>query len=542
MSKRIILCAAAALIAAAFVSCGGAPEDAAETTAADLTAAETAPPAAAAKAAETEETEDTMDFDISIKTLYPTKKTAQTGSVTDEPSALSVFMAKNEREGLQLALSSDVDVSGLTLTCECDIPCELLRVAYVPCGGERLPDPVVPLTSGFKLIAGQNTAVIARFRTDKDTAPGEYRAVFSLTRDGEKLAEKEASVRVWDFALPDASNCRTAFGLNAGFICDAHGYHTEDLQREIYKAYYDYLLDNHICAYNLPYDILDDRADAYMSDPRVNMFVIPYGSDDTIRAYYKKLSSNPEWLKKGVFYPLDEPTSAQMLDDLTAIGGRLSELFPGYRMVTPFFTNIKYKGGDQVKAMTGVTNVWCPKLFCFDTDKPEFRGFPDAMKARQADGDEVWWYVCWEPGKPYTNLYVDEDGSDHRLMFWQQRAADVTGFLYWSANYWQYTPDPWQSMVTVPQLSETVYGDGSILYSGVPAGIDGPCGSLRMLAVSDGVEDFDLLTLAIEKLGRDKVDEIISKVTKSPRSYMSDDKVLFDARREIGEMLEEKMK
>ena len=43
-------------------------------------------------------------------------------------------------------------------------------------------------------------------------------------------------------------------------------------------------------------------------------------------------------------------------------------------------------------------------------------------------------------------------------------------------------------------------------------------------------------------IGRDKVDEIISKVTKSPRSYTSDDKVLFDARREIGDMLEEKMK
>ncbi|MCR5263047.1 MAG: DUF4091 domain-containing protein, partial [Clostridiales bacterium] len=243
------------------------------------------------------------------------------------------------------------------------------------------------------------------------------------------------------------------------------------------------------------------------------------------------------WFRKAVFYPLDEPTNPDMITKLIGIGERLSGLYPGYRMVTPFFTNIGYKGGTQVEAMTGVTNVWCPKLFCFDTDKKEFGGFSDQMKDRQNAGDEVWWYVCWEPGKPYTNLYVDEDGLDHRLMFWQQRAADVTGFLYWCANYWSATPDPWQSMVTVPDLSKTVYGDGSVLYSGVPAGVDGACGSLRLMQISEGVEDFDLLTLAIEKLGREKVDGIISGVTQSPRQYTSDDEILFGARREIGELL-----
>ena len=124
-------------------------------------------------------------------------------------------------------------------------------------------------------------------------------------------------------------------------------------------------------------------------------------------------------------------------------------------------------------------------------------------------------------------------------MFWQQRAADVTGFLYWCANYWKAVPDPWQSMVTVPDLSKEVYGDGSVLYSGVPAGISGPCGSLRLIQISDGVEDFDLITLAIQKLGREKTDEIVSRVTQSPRRYTSDDEVLFAARKELGEMLSE---
>lgn len=533
MSKfSFIISAALALCAASMLfSCGAAETDVGETGENEISGDKKAPESAAVN----DESEEKPVYNISVKSLRPTEKTAQTGAVTDNPAALSLYMAKNEREELQLVLSSDKEISGLDLRCDCELECELLRVAYVPCGEDRLPDPVAPLKSGFRLNAGQNLAVICRFRSYADTPAGVYPAKFTISLGDETVSVTEASVKIWDFALPDESYCRTAFGLSAGFINNAHGSHDDG--GEMYKRYYDYLLDNHMCAYSLPYDILDSRADAYMSDPRVNMFIIPYGSDEEIKAYYEKLSSNPDWFRKGVFYPLDEPTNGEMLDRLTEIGTRLGKLYPGYKMVTPFFTNITHKGRTQVENMTGVTNVWCPKLFCFDSDKTDFSRFSEQMADRQAAGDEVWWYVCWEPGKPYTNLYVDEDGLDHRLMFWQQRAADVTGFLYWSANYWQYTPDPWQSMTSVPHLSKTVYGDGSLLYTGVPVGIDGPCGSLRIIDIADGIEDFDLLTLAIDRLGREKVDGIISKVTQSPRKYTSDDEVLFEARREIGEAL-----
>ncbi|MCR5263874.1 MAG: hypothetical protein K6D94_08380, partial [Clostridiales bacterium] len=326
MSYAFVLAAAAA--ASMLCACGALPPS--EGTDTLQMTAETA--------AETEEEAEKM-IDISVKSLYPTEKVSQTGLVSDNHSALGVFMAKNEREALQLVFSSKEDVGNLTLTCDCDIECELLRVAYVQCGDEKLPDPILPLKSGFKLLAGQNTAVIARFRTNEDTPPGKYEAVFTLSGGGETVSVTKASVTVWDFALPAESKCRTAFGLNRSFIENAHGVSGGEAD-EMYRRYYDYLLDNHVCAYSLPYNILDDRADAYMSDPRVNMFVVPYGSDDEIKSYHSKLSSNPDWFRKAVFYPLDEPTNPDMITKLIGIGERLSGLYPGYRMVTPFFTNI----------------------------------------------------------------------------------------------------------------------------------------------------------------------------------------------------------
>ncbi|MCC6446846.1 MAG: hypothetical protein IT210_25765 [Armatimonadetes bacterium] len=58
------------------------------------------------------------------------------------------------------------------------------------------------------------------------------------------------------------------------------------------------------------------------------------------------------------------------------------------------------------------------------------------MKPRQKMGEEVWWYVCCGPGKPYANFLVDMDGMAHRLLFWQQKQCNVEELLYWNTTYW----------------------------------------------------------------------------------------------------------
>jgi uncharacterized membrane-anchored protein YitT (DUF2179 family) len=60
-------------------------------------------------------------------------------------------------------------------------------------------------------------------------------------------------------------------------------------------------------------------------------------------------------------------------------------------------------------------------------------------------------------------------------------------------------------MANVRSLSDHVYGDGSVMYPGYNVGVQGGVASIRMECIRDGVEDFDMLKLAEQYLGRDFV-------------------------------------
>jgi hypothetical protein len=160
------------------------------------------------------------------------------------------------------------------------------------------------------------------------------------------------------------------------------------------------------------------------------------------------------------------------------------------------------------------------------------------MKEYVRNGGEMWTYICWEPGDPYANMYVNEPGIDHRLSMWQQYDLGAVGFLYWDCTYWECVSDPWTSMATVPWVSSNgispVHGDGSLLYPGSKVGVYGPCGSIRFFAVRDGIEDVMLLKMAEELFGRAWVDAKIDLLSTSVDSFTRDSE-LFDAVRiEIG--------
>ena len=61
--------------------------------------------------------------------------------------------------------------------------------------------------------------------------------------------------------------------------------------------------------------------------------------------------------------------------------------------------------------------------------------------------------------------------------------------------------------------------------------------SLRLKDVRDGMEDFDLLTLAKEKLGEKETEKLIRRVTRGMTKYTDDPAVFFAVRNELGEKL-----
>ena len=549
---RVLLCTLLICMTAAFaVSCDSGDAGAAETGMSSDSISDTA----------AVPTEDQKVYNIQSTVFNGIDKiTEETAIAADAPKSYSVYMAKNEDEGCQIAIRSDARIGSIAL----DITSQpedgpaltIYKESTVPTGKEEnTPDPLGPFTGKLTLMRDRTVCVYLRFSATAEQKAGTYTYTFKLHTKDADIAEYKVDVTVYDFALPTELSCATAVGLYRHYISDLHKTWDEAESQALYESYYNLLLEYKVTAYDLPYDILDERADAYMSDPRVTSFRVPTCDDDDARlaAIYEKLCSDPVWLEKAYFYPLDEPTNKDMLDQLAALCDRLNTIAPEIRICTPFFVNIDYsKDVDQITFMTDKTTLWCPKSYVYidsniysAAQKKKYASFGERMAEREAAGDDVWWYVCWEPGDPYNNMFVDQLGVQHRILFWQQYANGVDGFLYWASNYWDATNgtlDPWSDMATVKHLSERVYGDGSLLYNGNAVGVDGGCPSLRLAAIRDGVEDYNLFVMAAELLGDEFVNGKIGEITESLIKYTTDTEQFLAVRKSVYEAIEKAVK
>ena len=122
-------------------------------------------------------------------------------------------------------------------------------------------------------------------------------------------------------------------------------------------------------------------------------------------------------------------------------------------------------------------------------------------------------------------------------MFWLQYRNRVEGFLYWCIDYWMEVADPWKNMTTVPFLSTTVYGDGSLVYNGNKIGRFGAVPSLRMEIIRTAIDDYTLLALAQKKFGDDWINQKIDEIAPGMKEFSRDPVLLAKVRTEIGNAL-----
>ena len=78
-------------------------------------------------------------------------------------------------------------------------------------------------------------------------------------------------------------------------------------------------------------------------------------------------------------------------------------------------------------------------------------------------------------------------------------------FLYWAANFWNQTPDPWLDPVTYISGFDcsggwVLNGEGSLIYPGDQTkrytgqpDVIGPVSSIRMELLREGIEDYEYL-------------------------------------------------
>ena len=467
-----------------------------------------------------------------------------------------LYMAKNEKESCTYSIRSEKRLLNLNLECveraDGSPDFELLKEFTVTVAGKDYPDPLVALNKNFSVSANSTQSILVRFNTTSDTVAGAYDYTFALkNKNGQVINTFKVTVNVWDIEYPEVLTSYAFMDIDCSDLALLHKVEqgTEEFE-ELYLNYYELLLDYGTSAYELPYDILDPRADAYMSDPRVKAFLVADAAamseitDEKLAAIYAKLKTNPEWLAKAVIYPFDEPTTDEHMQTIVERCERLDRICPEISRVVPFYKNPDYSADeDLVEMLSRYTDVYCPKSYCFRdgniytaAQKEKYGSFYDRMQAFESEGYRVWWYVCWEPGYPYCNMYVNEYGINHRVLFWQQSLYGVSAFLFWEANHWGQIKkgDPWIDMATVPSLSPDVYGDGCVVYNGSKIGLNTGVPSLRLDIIRDGLEDYELLEMARRVLGDEYVTKKIKVVSLDLVNHTGSAVTFEKVRTEIG--------
>lgn len=565
--KKTISCILVILMIAPMILCAATAGSAAN----DPTASYTPTPA------EYEDSTIRLWFD------YSSRKINNSDTQSSGMNTFAAYMAKNEIEDIQFVLCADADKTGMQasvtpLTNENGdaVSSELFIQYYHDCGTYGMvPDAIPPLSAygAFDLNAGKSQAFLIKLKTTADTPAGWYSGTLTIHNSaGQEVKKATVFAYVWDFALSEETACATSINLDLGYLTRAHK-DTSLSSTELYKVYYDYMLENRICAYTLPYTLSHQEALEYMDNPRVTSFQYPIENTSIMRRLFTGFFNDEENGEKrfNKAYYFSNVVDAAKPADLDAlkthynkIANAVSPYAPNYTaapfwFISTYINDIDYptESGDtidQIEYYSDFVNLWCSKTFAY-TGKEElsvpgakimqpekwdavYGTFRERMAEKQKNGQKVWWFISWDVEAPYINYYMQTDGTAQRILFWQQFDNNVEGFLYNFVNFWLGdTADPYENNVSNAAYPNA-HGESILLYPGTKYGLDGPVGSLRMEAMRDGIEDYQMLTMMREVSGTAGTDPLIDRLTTGMVHYSTDAEEYYNVRKALGDALE----
>lgn len=540
--------------------------------------------------AEYEDSAMELFFETSLRKLGRSE-TESTGEYSykmklarNETESCQFFLTATEmREGLTAELTDFVHESGRD-TLEGEILREyyyaislyqqLLPLDITSWDSDYYAEPLLPNRTSFEVMADASQGFVINVTADKDALAGMYKSRLDIKNEaGQVIKTADVYAYVWDFTLPDMPRSASAFGINRGEIV-RYGSSPEYTDfTDQYKVYYDFLLDYKLTPAEMPYDILDSRADEYMDDPRVTSFrTVPELAEYALTDFFgngniknvdwdpeatgaklvatmNKVNSKPEWAWKSYFTILDEPYDLDMFNRIKNVDDWMKGYVEDFNLMLCMATNGVYSQSpfiDLVDFVQPYLDIWCPQspAYTLHDDKTprayrwnintrsyrERGNYIDRIDTISDEGDRQWWYICCAPEIPYPNYFNFYHGTVIRVLMWQQFMFNVEGILYWdTTSYWS-------------SFSKYVYGggngDGMLLYPGNFYGFNGePIASYRLMCARDGFDDYDYLSLAEEVAGRAAVDEVIGAVTVASLDYTEDPDVLEASRDAIAELI-----
>ena len=420
--------------------------------------------------------------------------------------------------------------------------------------GGYYPDALLPYETAVEyqencVAQGKNQGLWITVQPSKDQKAGVYSGSFTLTADGEKIAVP-VEITVYNYTLTDETHVKSWYGLNWEWMSMGE----LDVTQELQEAYYDFMLEHRVNPSNLPgtfysmtytedfWENFLTEAHQSAEDPRCSFYSLPYqttlekindkevtGLDFTFHeellrqmAAYS-LEHKTDLFKKGGFYFvfLDEFDAASD-DTKRNNAGYVLDAFWKYREALTVEALFGSETGDAetealklqlLESAKGLYPFVPGEPYELDTERyedakivpvPRIYDYDLAAKregynryAESAYGQK-WVYTATNL-YPYTSYTIETPAISPRLNGWMMYDYGISGDLYWETTmYHQFDSNMEYEYSIQDQFENTTRypgynGEGKLLYAGREYGIYGPVGTIRLQAVRDAHEDYDLL-------------------------------------------------
>jgi hypothetical protein len=235
-------------------------------------------------------------------------------------------------------------------------------------------------------------------------------------------------------------------------------------------------------------------------------------------------------------YNWDEPGNEDHVQRILAWSAPLYAKYPLVHNMPPLVGNLPDENGTNIiERLAPYTDTFCVNLSMFMGEIRE-----SMLKYKEERGDTLYWYVCNKGKDDTLHLLACLPGTEKRVLFWQQYQNNIDGFLYWHTVYWASVGNIWEEGYAEKEPLP-IFGDAMSTTDGVLLYWDPltkePLGTLGLESVRDGVEDFQLLTMAEEVLGKEVAMTYAERITTSIYDYCQDAEELQQVRNELAAAL-----
>lgn len=418
-----------------------------------------------------------------------------------------------------------------------------------PYTGTR-PKPAKYSAWGAEIPPGEVQGYWLDVEVPRQAVAGEYRGMVRVTGEHDFVRDVKVVVKVWDFALPETPSLPTHFGIGRARIAAAFGLSPSSVQLADLQTKAESLLEQHrLTILGIP-PVPADRASGHarcsptylmrlreiVSRRKLKICALPltadwpfpdaFGADfERLKVYLRDLDQmlrdNP-WIPPVFICMFDEPRTPEAYAKLHRLGAELDaqsskllNLVPGALEPKPGWANLD----DAI-------DIWVYHIGHWDQA---------SVAARQEAGKHVWCYTALKNNRNSTPSWL-LDGSpvEYMVPFWASWSLRLEGILYWTVMASGEATNPWTDPVTYTTAAHQQFnGEGFLVLSGVPAGVNGPVPTIRLKVVRDGLDCYDYLWLLAQRTGQASSDQIAHGLVQTFTQWNPDRLAYMAAREQL---------